>query len=173
MREILKAKRILVVDDEPDIIENLMEILDFCFVESAMDFREAERLLKKGRFDAAVLDIMGVEGHKLLGLAVERGIPAVMLTAHAFNPENLVKSLKGGARSYVPKWKIADIDFYLAEAIETTEKDKPKRAAWFERLRPYFDKKFGADWREHHKAFWEGFEKEFRISKEEVESAIQ
>ena len=44
----------------------------------------------------------------------------------------------------MPKWKIADIDIDPAEAIEAAEKGKPKRAAWFERLKPYFDEKIRA-----------------------------
>jgi len=162
MRNILKGKRILVVDDEPDIIENLEEILDRCILESAGDFQDAEKLLRERNYDAAVLDIMGVEGYALLELATKRGIPAVMLTAHAFSPDHLVKSIQGGARCYVPKWKIADIDIYLAEAMEAGEPGGPKRASWFERLRPYFDEKFGSDWRKEHQAFWEKFDGEFR-----------
>ena len=169
MREVLKAKRILVVDDEPDIIENLEEILNYCFLESAMDFQGAERLLKSRKYDAAILDIMGVKGYSLLEMATERQIPTVMLTAHAFSPDNLVKSLKGGASSYVPKWKIADIDFYLDEAIKAREESEPERVGWFERLKPYFDEKFGPDWRKQHEAFWQEFDEELRISKEELE----
>lgn len=172
MREVLKAKRILVVDDEPDIVENLEEILDLCFLESATDFREAEKLLKKKKYDAAVLDIMGVEGYKLLELATKSRVPTVMLTAHAFSPDSLVRSLKAGACSYVPKWKISDIDFYLAEAIGSAEEGRPRRAAWFERLKPYFDEKFGPDWRKQHEAFWREFDREFRITREDLEGVM-
>jgi len=35
-------------------------------------------------FDIAILDIMGVDGYGLLRVAKERGVVAVMLTAHAF-----------------------------------------------------------------------------------------
>ena len=172
MREILKAKRILIVDDEPDIIENLEEILNYCFLENAMDFYAAERLLKSRKYDAAVLDIMGVRGYSLLKLAMEREIPTVMLTAHAFSPDNLVKSLKGGARSYVPKWKIADIDFYLDEAIKACEKASLTESAGLNGLSPILMKKFGPDWRKQHETFWQEFDEEFRFSKEELERTI-
>jgi DNA-binding NtrC family response regulator len=168
MREIIKGKRILVVDDEPGIVENLEEILNYCILESAMNFQEAERSLKYRKYDAAILDIMGVRGYKLLELATKRDIPTVMLTAHAFTPENLVKSIKGGASCYVPKWKIADIDFYLDDALKARENGEPKRAGWFVRLKPYFDEKFGPDWRKQHEDFWRAFDREFRISKDEL-----
>lgn len=47
-------------------------------------------------FDLAILDIMGVDGYKLLKIAVEQEIIAVMLTAHALSPEDTVKSFRMG-----------------------------------------------------------------------------
>jgi len=44
---------------------------------------------------------MGVDGYKLLEIAVERKVIAVMLTANALSPEDTVKSLKDGAASGV------------------------------------------------------------------------
>ncbi|MBW1786561.1 MAG: response regulator [Deltaproteobacteria bacterium] len=172
MRNVLKFKKILVVDDEPGIVENLEEILDMCFVDSAFDFRKGQKCLKTKQYDAAVLDIMGVRGYKLLEIATEKGIPAVILTAHAFSPDNLVKSIKGGAHAYVPKWKVADIDIYVDEAIKASEENEPRRFTWFERLKPYFDEKFGPDWKKSHEAFWREFDDELRISKKELEEAM-
>jgi DNA-binding NtrC family response regulator len=137
-----------------------------------VNFQGAERLLKYRKYDAAILDIMGVKGYQLLELAMEREIPTVMLTAHAFTTENLVKSIKGGASSYVPKWKIAEIDFFLYDAIKARENGKSKSTGWFVRLKPYFDEKFGPGWQNQHKAFWKAFNEEFRISKEELQRII-
>ena len=172
MREILKAKRILVVDDEPDIVENLMEILDFCFVESAMDFREAERLLKKGKFHAAVLDIMGVRGFDLLEIATEKKIPALMLTAHGLNPDNLVGSIKIGAKSYIPKDKISDIDIFLKEVFLAKEMGIERPGNWFSRLGSYFDNRFGYGWKNKDKKFWKEYDKTFEVSKEELQNLL-
>jgi DNA-binding response OmpR family regulator len=118
MEEILKGKRILIVDDEPDILETLEEILDMCLIDSAPNYETAVKFLKKNTYDAAILDIMGVRGYDLLDLANERGIPALMLTAHALSPDNLVKSLKKGAYSYVPKDRIRDVPEFLAQIIK-------------------------------------------------------
>jgi DNA-binding NtrC family response regulator len=166
-RSILKDKKILIVDDELDILETLEEMLDMCLIDSAPNFETAKKFLEKNHYDAALLDIMGVRGYDLLKLATRRGIPALMLTAHALSPDNLIKSIKKGARSYVPKDRIADITTYLEEIFEE-QKDAKPRAAWFERLKPFFDRKFGASWRDEHREFWEEFDKDYRVSKDEL-----
>ena len=45
--DILKGKKILVVDDEPDVLESLEEILDECDIETASSYESAKELLKK------------------------------------------------------------------------------------------------------------------------------
>ena len=57
----LSGKRILVVDDEPDILESLEELLDMCVIDKAADFETAKDLLEKNTYDATILDIMGLE----------------------------------------------------------------------------------------------------------------
>ena len=111
--DILEGKKILVVDDEPDILETLEELLDKCHIETASNFDSASALLKSKVYDAAILDIMGVKGFDLLEIAIDRKIPALMLTAHGLNPDNLVGSIKLGAKSYIPKEKMSEIDIYL------------------------------------------------------------
>jgi DNA-binding response OmpR family regulator len=129
MEDVLKGKRILIVDDEPDILETLAEILDMCFIDTAPDFETAQKFLRKNEYDLAILDIMGVRGYDLLELANERDIPALMLTAHAVSPDNLVRSIKGGARSYVPKDKISDIPLYIRDILEVREKGGTEKGA--------------------------------------------
>jgi DNA-binding NtrC family response regulator len=168
MEDRLAGKRILIVDDEPDIIDTLTEMLDMCSIDSAPDFETANKFLKKNNYDAAILDIMGVRGYDLLEIASKRGIPALMLTAHALSPDSLVKSIKGGAQAYVPKDKIADIAGYLRQVIEASEDGVKNNAQWFEKLEPFFDKKFGAGWKEKHREFWKEFDKNYRVSSEEL-----
>jgi CheY-like chemotaxis protein len=83
---------------------------------------------------------MGVRGYEILELSNERGIPAIMLTAHALSPDHLVKSLKEGAQCYLPKDKMADISDYLSEVLQASEKGVRKSQNWFDRIKPYFDK---------------------------------
>ncbi|MBU1696004.1 MAG: XylR N-terminal domain-containing protein, partial [Proteobacteria bacterium] len=50
--EFLNGKKILAVDDEPDILESIIEILDMCIVDTALDFETANDLLQKETYDA-------------------------------------------------------------------------------------------------------------------------
>ena len=172
MEELLAGKKILIVDDEPDILETLKEILDMCLVDTAPDFETGRKFLDKNAYDAAILDIMGVRGYDLLEIAHKKNIPALMLTAHALSPDSLVKSIKGGAYSYVPKEKISDITFYLSEILKDHEKGIRKHGQWFVRLKPFFDRKFGAGWKEEHKEFWKEFDELYEVSKEDVEEIM-
>ena len=91
---LLEGKKILLVDDEPDILEALEELLSMCDIEKASTFEEAKKLLESKDFDIAILDIMGVDGYGLLEIAKGQKITPVMLTAHAFSPDHLVRSIK-------------------------------------------------------------------------------
>ena len=172
MRETLKGKRILIVDDEPDILETLEEILDMCLIDTAPNYETAEKFIVKESYDAAILDIMGVRGYDLLDLTRKKGIPTLMLTAHALNPDNLVKSIKKGARSYIPKNKLSDVPHYLAEMLQAAESGEIREGTWFTRLKPFFDKKFGPHWRDKHRDFWDEFDETYRVSKKELEDIM-
>ena len=107
-------KKILVVDDEIDILETLEELLEDDFeVDLASSFDEAVSYLKKNKYDVAILDIMGVSGYDLLEATHALGIPTLMLTAHALSPDNLKKSIEMGADAYIPKDKMVDICLYV------------------------------------------------------------
>jgi DNA-binding response OmpR family regulator len=151
----LVGKWILAVDDEPDILEALEEILDVCNMHAATDFETGRELLATNHYDAVILDIMGVRGYDLLDIAIKKRLPTLMLTAHALNPENLKKSIKSGAGAYIPKDKMADMTIFLAELIETAETEqKLSDCHWFSRLRLFFDEKFGSGWKDKDKKFW-------------------
>jgi DNA-binding NtrC family response regulator len=169
---ILKGKKILAVDDEPDILETLAEMLDECEVDTAPDFESAKELLETKPYDAAILDIMGVRGFDLLELAAKRKIPALMLTAHGLNPDNLVGSIKLGAKSYIPKDKINEIDLFLKEIFVARKKGIEKSGNWFARLSSYFDARFGHGWKNKDKKFWNEFDKSFKVSKKELEDIM-
>jgi DNA-binding response OmpR family regulator len=74
----LENKKILIVDDEPDVLESLEELLDMSTTVRAQSFEEANRLLETQTFDIAILDIMGVDGYQLLGTAHKKKVVAVM-----------------------------------------------------------------------------------------------
>ena len=66
--------KILIVDDEPDILDTLEDLLSSCEVTKAGGFEEAKAYLAKQSFDMTVLDIMGVSGYDLLEIAVKHDV---------------------------------------------------------------------------------------------------
>ena len=89
----LKGKRVLIVDDEPDILELLVELLDMCVIDQAGNYEDAKQLIRENSYDAAVLDIMGVQGYDLLTETDRKKIPTLMLTANALDAENFVRTI--------------------------------------------------------------------------------
>lgn len=159
--EILTDQKILIVDDEPDILETIEELLDMCSLDTALDFETARKLLNSNKYDIAILDIMGIQGYDLLDLAKERDIPALMLTAHALTPENLKESIEKGADAYVPKDELVNIADHIADVIKSNFKGKKGYGAWFSNLKPFFDKAFGTGWRDKDRTFWNSFDDKY------------
>jgi DNA-binding NtrC family response regulator len=158
--ERLKGKKILIVDDEPDILDTLEELLPMCEVTKASNFEEGRSAILNNHYDIAILDIMGVKGYKLLELANEKKIIAVMLTAHALSPENVFKSYREGAASYIPKNEMVNITVYLNDILEAKEHNKSFWWRWHDRFSKFFNQKFGHGWEEQYqeyKEFWENY----------------
>lgn len=151
----LKYKRILVVDDEPDILATLEEYLSMCDVVQASTFEKAKKLLEAEYFDIAVLDIMGVDGYTLLDIATKRNVIPVMLTAHALTVQDTVKSFKQGAAYFIPKEQIANIASYLNDVLEAKKAGKSTWSRWYDRFAAFYNKRFGPGWVE--------IDEEFRI----------
>jgi DNA-binding NtrC family response regulator len=149
----LKDKVILVVDDEPDVLETVGEELDMALIHKAGDYDTALQYLLSYTYDVVILDIMGVNGFELLKNAVSRGFPAVMLTAHAVTTDALKKSIKLGAISFLPKEKMSELKEFLEDVVMNGGK-----SIWiklFDRFGAYFNKRFGPDWKEKDKFFRE------------------
>ena len=154
---LLRNRHLLVVDDEPDILEMLEEELEMCLVDKASDYQTALQYIQNYTYDIVILDIMGVNGFQLLQDSVSKGFPTVMLTAHALSPESLKKSIKLGAVSYLPKESVPQIKVFLEDVV--LGGGKPVWQKLFDRLGGYFSKKFGSDWKERDrflKEFVEG-----------------
>jgi len=164
-QSLLKGKRILAVDDEEDILETIAEFLDESVVDSARDYDSASKKIKKGQYDLVILDIMGVNGLKLLEESVDRGFPTVMLTAHSVNPETLMESIQKGAISYLPKEKLSELDDLLDAILGAHQRGEPPWKLLFEKLGDYFDKRFGSDWKEKDREFWSEFSRTYSIGK--------
>jgi len=167
---LLEGKKILAVDDEADVLDVLEEQLSMAAVTKALTFEEAKELLESQPFDIAILDIMGVDGYGLLEIAIDKGITAVMLTAHAFTPDNLVRSIREGAASYLPKEELSNISAFLTDIIQAKKEGKSTWGPWQRRLpSSYFEKRWGAAWQDNDKQFWETFKASIQTRKSKLD----
>ena len=153
--DLLQGKRVLIVDDEPDVLETLAELLSMCDVVKASTFEAAEKAIDSGNLDIAVLDIMGVSGYELLDIAKKKKLTAVMLTAHALSVEDTKKSILSGADLYIPKEEMVNIVTLLTDVLEARQEGKGTWHRWWDRLGWYYDNRFGPNWRDSDKEFWD------------------
>lgn len=152
----LKGKVVLVVDDEPDVLETVAETLEMCEVHKAGDFDTALKYLQTNSYDIVILDIMGVNGFELLKHAVARGFITVMLTAHAATMEALKQSITLGAASFLPKEYMAE----LPEVLEDVILGRGNRFWWrksVDQPAEHPSGEFGGDWKEKD-AYFKEFE---------------
>jgi len=158
-KSLLKNLRLLIVDDEPDVLdilrEEILECGPDCRVDEAGTYERARELLESRSYDLVILDIMGVRGFDLLSLAKGRNFPVAMLTAHALNPEALKKSIELGARAYLPKEKLGEIASFLEDILRYEEFTGWNRL--FGKLEGFFAARFGPDWQNKEKQFWKDF----------------
>ena len=152
--QILEGKTVLIVDDEQDVLDSIEELLPMCDIDTALDDETAKQLLNSKDYDIAVLDIMGVDGYELLAVANEKNIATVMLTAHALSPDNFAKSMTEGACAYLPKHKLAEIDILLSDVLEEGCNKQRALGKWFDRLKGFYEKKFGPGWLDEYKGAW-------------------
>jgi DNA-binding NtrC family response regulator len=146
---LLNGKKLLVVDDEPDILavleEEILQSCPACTIDKATNYEKGAELLKTDHYDIVILDIMGVRGFDLLEIAVSRSFKVGMLTAHALSPEALKKSHDMGARAYLPKDKLGELVPFLEDILQYEYK-----TGWqhlMDKLENYFDKTFGSYWK--------------------------
>jgi DNA-binding NtrC family response regulator len=140
MAEEAKRKRILVVDDEPDLCDLVAIELGDLDVEQATTYEEARAKLQAERYHLAILDIMGVQGFDLLSEFAEK-VPCIMFTARALDPAHLKQAIVGRAVLYLPKQEICRLPEYVARALRSPGPLWP----WlFRRLD--FDALFGRGW---------------------------
>jgi two-component system alkaline phosphatase synthesis response regulator PhoP len=104
----MALKKILVVDDEPDIVELVSYNLkkEGFEVISAPDGNEALELIRKADFEFVILDLMlpGVQGMELCRILRNnpktRHIPVIMLTAKGEEIDRII-GLETGADDYM------------------------------------------------------------------------
>lgn len=101
-------KKILVIDDNPKILEDALPLYDY-EVETATDGLKAMKILSNDSdFDIILLDVMmpNMSGWEVLKEIRKdertKDIPVIMITAIS-NEEKIVKGLKDGADDYIVK----------------------------------------------------------------------
>jgi CheY-like chemotaxis protein len=159
---VLNQKRILIVDDEPDVLNILEEEIKGAapeaIVDRAMTYRDAQTLLVSWTYNLAILDIMGVRGFDLLESAVARPIPVpvVMLTAKALAPEALKESITKGARAYLPKEYLGAVVPFLEDVLMNEYGPVWRRV--LKQVEGIFSEGWGPYWRNPDAEFWKAFE---------------
>ena len=106
----MDKKRVLIVDDEQDIVESIKFNLELEDIEclEAYDGEEALSKAKKERPDLIILDIMlpKINGYKIARLLsfdeAYKDIPIIMLTARTQEKDMLLGE-ETGAKEYVTK----------------------------------------------------------------------
>jgi len=148
VESILDGKRILAVDDEPDVLEILEEEIlsscPSCRFNKATSYEAAANLLRSEEYDLVILDIMGVRGFDLLDMAVKHNFKVVMLTAHALIPEALRQCFERKARAYLPKEKLGEIVPFLEDICRY--EFQPGWRRLLEKLNDDFKQKFTSGW---------------------------
>lgn len=152
---LLQGKKILIVDDEKDVLDTLGQLLSMCEITTASTFEQARHLLETKELDLAILDIMGVNGFELLDIAKKRGVVPVMLTAHALSVESTIKSFKKGAVYFLPKDEMHNIAAHLTDMLRAAARGESLWQRWLERFDEYYERRFGPHWKDKDKDFWD------------------
>ena len=104
----MKTPRVLVVDDEPDMVENCARILKRIGYQclTATDPQRALALVETERPDLLLTDLKmpGMDGIELLRRSreIDSALPVILITAFA-SIESAVAAIKDGAFDYLPK----------------------------------------------------------------------
>jgi DNA-binding NtrC family response regulator len=117
-----RRQRILVVDDERDIVDTLTEHFETTYdVAAALDGAHAIKLVRKKRPDLILLDLRmpGLGGLDVLKAVkqIDPKVPVVVITGNA-DVDVAAEAIAQGAFSYVPKpFDFAYLDHLVAVAL--------------------------------------------------------
>jgi phosphate regulon transcriptional regulator PhoB len=132
----MTTKNILIVDDEPDIVELISYNLkkEGFHLSTALDGEEALQKVRTGHLDLIILDLMlpGIHGMELCRILRNNPrtahVPIIMLTARGEESDK-VRGLETGADDYMtkpfsPKELIARVKAVLRRSRERTTENK-------------------------------------------------
>ena len=130
-----EASRILIVDDEPDIVDLVSYNLakEGFLTSAAYDGEEALSKVRRERFDLVLLDLMipkirGIDLCRIMKASSETsGIPIIMLTAKTEDTDKVL-GLEMGADDYISKPFSARELTARIKAVLRRYKDRPESA---------------------------------------------
>jgi CheY-like chemotaxis protein/anti-sigma regulatory factor (Ser/Thr protein kinase) len=103
-----EAKRILIVDDDPDVHQLLQKALEEtgCYLESAFDGLEGLKKIEDANWDLIITDVImaGMDGLKLLEQVrrIRPDTPVVVMTVDS-TAEKIITAIRGNAFSWFSK----------------------------------------------------------------------
>lgn len=133
------TQKILVVDDEEDICRSVSKILTRkgFSVDSALNARDAVKLINGGPFDLVITDLMmpDTDGMELLRIIRQKypELDVIMITGYA-SIDSAVKAVKLGAAGYLPKPFTPDELMAVTRKALEGRKNMPKPPAAQARL---------------------------------------
>jgi DNA-binding NtrC family response regulator len=151
--KILEGKKILVVDDEPDVLETVIDLFETTQIVTAGSFEDARKKIAQESFDLVILDIMDVNGFDLLKACRAEGMPAAMFIAHSLDIESLNSAVRLGAVSFLPKEELHRLPGLVAEILDEMEQGRTHWEKLFQRLGLFFKEKLGISWEDDHSKF--------------------
>ena len=120
------GKRILAVDDDPDLLEVLEEEIVAVYpdfkVEKAHRFWQAVEKMTCITYDAVILDMTSGYGFKLLELAQSRHLPVGLLTTYPILPEHPRLPTQMAARAFLSKERLGDAAPFLEKIMDGKSK---------------------------------------------------
>ena len=115
-------KRILAVDDDPDLLDVLEEEILAAHpdlkVEKAVTFPQAIEKMIWVNYDAVILDITSGYGFKLLQLAQSRHLHVGLLTTYPVLPGHPRLSTQMAARAFLSKDRLGDVVSFLDKIMD-------------------------------------------------------
>ncbi len=123
----LNGKRILIVDEDPDLLEVLEEEIIASYpdlnVEKVLTFHQAVEKIIHIKYDAVILDIMSGYAFELLQLALSRHLRVGLLTTYPFFPEHPRLPTQMAVRAFLSKEKLGEVVPFLEKIMDGKIKD--------------------------------------------------
>jgi len=132
--QILEGKRILVVNNEREVLKMMTDALAASEVITAGNVDEARSLIAKEFFNLAILDTVSANGCDLLQDCQANKVPAAMLTPREVEVTRVNEAMKRGARSFFSKDELHRLPETVVDLLERLEGRKAHGTGFFRRL---------------------------------------